>query len=344
MRPKGNAKELERRRFRAVELLDQGEPANVVARILGVSQAALSRWRRRAREGTLRARPVPGRPRRLSDADCRGLEELLQKGAVEQGWPNNLWTAGRVARLIETHFGVSYHPGHVSRILTERLNWTCQRPTHQHRDRNDAAIEAWVREAFPRIVAATAARRAHLVFVDEAGFMLEPTVRRTYAPQGQTPVHRIGNPHARISVIGAIILSPARDTIDLRYAMLPNNLNFRGPQVIQFLRALRRELDGPMTILWDRIAIHECEDVDGYLAGAPEVVTEPLPAHAPELNAADGIWRYIKFGRLANYSPSDLGVLRKKVLEELARLKGRPDLLKSFVEFTKLPIDLRRVR
>jgi len=42
---------------------------------------------------------------------------------------------------------------------------------------------------------------AHLVFVDESGFLLIPSVRKTWSPVGQTPVvrHRYG--HDRISAI-----------------------------------------------------------------------------------------------------------------------------------------------
>jgi hypothetical protein len=56
------------------------------------------------------------------------------------------------------------------------------------------------------------------------------------------------------------------------------------------------------------------------------------------LNPADGIWRYIKHHRLPNYAPPDLGVLRQTVTAEMDRLRKRPDLLRSFVRFTKLPI------
>jgi transposase len=62
--------------------------------------------------------------------------------------------------------------------------------------------------------------------------------------------------------------------------------------------------------------------VKAYLAGERNVVVEPLPPYAPELNAADGIWRYVKYSRLPNYTPPDLDVLRPKVIEELERLRG----------------------
>lgn len=126
----------------------------------------------------------------------------------------------------------------------------------------------------------------------------------------------------------------------LLYGLLGDNLNFQGPTVIHFLRTLRSTVSAPMTVIWDRIPIHECEDIEEYLAEAQDVVVEPFPPHAPELNAADGIWRYIKYGKLANYTPPDLGILRQKITEELEQLKDRPELLRSFIRFTKLPINL----
>lgn len=77
MRSRGSPAELERRRFRALELLERGEPRELVARILGVDPGTLSRWRRLASTGSLQAKPAPGRPRQLSERDCEKLEELL---------------------------------------------------------------------------------------------------------------------------------------------------------------------------------------------------------------------------------------------------------------------------
>ena len=75
MRPKGSADELERRRVRAVGLLERGEARAVVARILGVCPGTLSRWKRLAASDGLKAKAVPGRPRSLTDDDCRELDQ-----------------------------------------------------------------------------------------------------------------------------------------------------------------------------------------------------------------------------------------------------------------------------
>jgi len=330
---------LERRRRRAVELADRGENRATVARILGVHPKTLARWVRSARRPNgLAAKPPAGPPPRLSDDRLCELEALLIQGAKAHGWHNELWTAARVARVVERHFGISYHPEHVRKILRRRLVWTPQKPNQQNVNRDDKAIATWVRRAFPAIMRAAAARGADVVFVDETGFMLDPTVRRTYAPRGQTPVHKVANPHARISVIGGVVVRPGTNKVGMLYGMLGDNLNFRWPAIAQFVRTLRSTLARPVTVIWDRIPIHDCPALDEELVGDAEVVAELLPPHAPELNPADGIWRYIKHHRLPNYAPPDLGVLRQTVTAELDRLRTRPDLLRGFVRFTKLSV------
>jgi transposase len=339
MRPRGNPQELERRRFRAIELMDRGEPRKLIARILGVSPEALSRWRKLADAGELKAKPIPGAPRRLTDQDFRRLEGLLLQGATAHGWLNDLWTGARVGQVIEKHFGVKYHPAYVCGLLKQRLNWTCQRPKHQNINRDDDEIERWVGEEFPRILKAAAERGAHVVFVDEAGFMLEPTVRRTLAPRGKTPIYRIADPHDRISVIGAIAVSPDRDSIRFIYEMLEDNTNYRGQSIARFLRTLRSELAGPFTMIWDQIPIHRGEPVQSLIEET-DLVSEPFPLHAPELNPVDRVWGYVKYNRIPNFAPPDLGVLRSTLTVEFDRVGSKPDLLRSLIHSTGLPIEL----
>src|SRR5487761_1020119 len=202
MRPKGTSAELERRRRRAVELVEQGESPTVVAHILGVRTASVHRWRRMAQKPHgLEARPLPGPTPRLSNYHLRKLERLLRQGAKKHGWPNQLWTADRVARLIQQRFGVYFHPEHVRKILKRRLGWTSQKPKRKARERNDKEVERWKADELPRILRQAWKRQAHVVFLDESGFQLTPSVRRTLAPRGQTPVLECWDRRDRISAI-----------------------------------------------------------------------------------------------------------------------------------------------
>ena len=56
---------------------------------------------------------------------------------------------------------------------------------------------------------------AHLIFIYESGFMLSPTVRRTWAPVGCTPLIRHHFANERISVISGISMSPTRKRLGL---------------------------------------------------------------------------------------------------------------------------------
>src|SRR5689334_21240985 len=109
-RPIGTPAELERRRRRAVELMNQGESPTDIARILGVRRNSLYRWNRQARSRPdgLAARPHKGPSPRLSDEQLVHLEDLLLEGAAAHGWHNDLWTAARVAELIRRHFGITF--------------------------------------------------------------------------------------------------------------------------------------------------------------------------------------------------------------------------------------------
>jgi transposase len=342
MRPKGTATELERRRRRAVALVDQGEAPGVVARILGVRATSLHRWRRLARQPHgLDARPVPGPTPGLSDYHLRKLERFLLQGAHKHGWPNRLWTADRVARLIRERFGISYHPEHVRKILKQRLGWTSQKPQLRAREQNDKEVERWRGDEFPRILRDTWRRQATLVFLDESGFMLTPTVRRTLAPRGRTPILPALQRHDRISAISCVTLGPDADRPGLYFELMPAGLNVQAQDIVAFLRQLRRELPGPLTVVWDRHNIHSRSRlVKEWLAGQSDVVLEDLPGYAPELNPDEMVWAWLKYGRLANLSARDVAELRDHLITELGWAAFDGELLTGFFNHANLGVRL----
>jgi transposase len=153
MRPAGTPKQLEKRRRRAVQLLDSGRTLSGVARHVGAAVSSVFRWwqayQRQGLRG-LEAKPTPGRPPRLSSAKKRHLVKLLTRGAVRAGYQTDLWTLPRVAELIHQEFGVRYHPAHVWKVLTA-LRWSCQKPERRAVERDEVAIARWTREDWPRI-------------------------------------------------------------------------------------------------------------------------------------------------------------------------------------------------
>jgi transposase len=335
-RPIGSADELERRRKRAVQAVTDGQTRATVAKVLGVHPKTVDRWVRIARQpGGLDAKPQPGPTPGLSDEDLHRLEELLVKGAKAHGWHNELWTAARVARLIEQQFHIDYHPEHVREILKRRLGWTSQKPRRKARERDDKEVARWVGDEFPRIVREAWRRKAYLVFLDESGFFLTPTVRRTLAPRGKTPVLAAWDRRDRWSAISCITLSPVVGRPGLYFDLLAHNI--RGENVVEFVAELHRRL-GPLTVVWDRNQIHsKSKAVKTWLAKHPEVVVEDFPGYVPDLNPDEGVWGWTKYGRLANLAANNKEELWDRVVEELVEVKLRPDLLRGFIRQTELP-------
>lgn len=340
MRPKGTAAELERRRRRAVELVEQGESPTVVARILGVRTPSIHRWRRMAHKPHgLEARRIPGPTPRLSDYHLRKLERLLRQGAKKHGWPNELWTADRVARLIRQRFGVSFHPEHVRKILKRRLGWTSQKPKRKARERHDKEVERWKGDELPRILRQAWKRQAHLVFLDESGFQLTPSVRRTLAPRGQTPVLECWDRRDRISAISGITLSPIAGRPGLYFELLPVNRTVHADEVVAFLKDLRRQLRGPFTVVWDRHGIHSTSHlVKAFLAEHADIQVEDFPGYVPDLNPDEWVWGWAKYGRLSNLAAWHSDELWDHLIMALIDLKFQPKLLNAFLKEAGIPV------
>jgi transposase len=337
-RPIGSSAELERRRRRAVDAIHRGESPAVVARTLGVARASVYRWLKLSEcTDGLAAEPHPGPARRLTPQQHQRMEALLLQGAKAHGWLTELWTGARIAVLIQRHFGVTFHHDHVGRILRERLDGTPQKPRRRARERDEDAITFFKLVRLPNIARAARQRQAHVVFLDESGYMLTPTVRRTWAPRGQQPISDSWDRRDRLSAISCITVSPKARRRNLYFRVLSHNVH--GEDVVAFLKELKRAIGGPLTVLWDRGRVHrQSKVVQGYLAEHPEIVAEDLPAYAPEIHPDELVWGWSKYGRLANLAANDTDQLAEAVIDELMYLKRHPELLASFVEKTELPL------
>lgn len=138
----------EERRKRAWELKQAGWKQNEIAEALGVTEGAVSQWIKRGREGgeeALKASPSPGVKPRLSAQQKAQLPALLAKGAAAYGFRGEVWTASRVAAVIEQCFGVRYSRDHAGAIM-RKMGWSPQKPEEKASQRDEEAIAAWKTE------------------------------------------------------------------------------------------------------------------------------------------------------------------------------------------------------
>ena len=127
----------------------------------------------------------------------------------------------------------------MGRVLHD-LGFSPQKPRHVAREQDPEAVERWRKRGLAAYQKKARRRGASIVFIDETGFHLQPVNRRTWAPRGETPVQRAWDRYDRLSVIGAVTLSPTRRHISTPFQIHDDNV--RTAEVVAFVKQLRRQL------------------------------------------------------------------------------------------------------
>jgi transposase len=180
---------------------------------------------------------------------------------------------------------------------------------------------------------------AHVVFPDESGFQLTPSVRRTWAPRGQTPLIHHWDRRDKVSAISAVSVSPRRQRLGFYMHVHPGNLTTT--EVAIFVRDLLRHLRGPVILVWDQGPIHKGPAMRQLRARYPRLHLYEFPSYAPELNPDELVWGYTK-RELANGRPLTRDALFKDVVRVGRKVRRRPTLLRSFIVGSDLPSFLRK--
>jgi transposase len=178
---------------------------------------------------------------------------------------------------------------------------------------------------------------AHLIFIDESGFMLTPSVRRTWAPVGQTPLLRHHFANDRISVISGISVSPERNRLGLYGMFFWDNIG--QDEVAVFLREVLRHLRGHVFALLDNSNTHRGGPVRELCHRFPRLHLEYFPPYAPELNPDEGVWGILK-AKLANGRPADTAKLACHLQREFRSLAHSQHRLKGCIRQSELPFSL----
>jgi transposase len=175
------------------------------------------------------------------------------------------------------------------------------------------------------------AQHQTILFIDESGFYPLPSVVRTYAPKGRTPILPEWCTRDHLSAISAI--SP-----EGKVYFHSQDCALNSADVVAFLEHLLREVPGRMVIIWDGAPIHRSQTIKEFLmnGAAHRLPLERLPAYAPELNPDEGLWQQLKGVELRNVCCFHLAHLRGELRDALKRVRRRPHLIQSFFRGAKL--------
>jgi transposase len=175
------------------------------------------------------------------------------------------------------------------------------------------------------------AQQQTIFFIDESGCYPLPSVVRTYAPVGQTPIVREWWTRDHLSAIRAI--SPEGK---LSFHSQDHPLN--SDDVAGSLEPLLREVPGRMVLIWDGAPIHRSQVIRDFLANgtAQRWPLERLPAYAPELNPGEGLWQQLKGVERRHVCCFNIPHLRHELRDAVKRVRRRPRLITRFFRGAKL--------
>lgn len=141
------------KRLRAVVLNSEGRTSGQLAEILQAPRSKVSQWLQRYQsdgiDGLLEGYRS-GRPSELSEKQQQQLGDILDSGPVAYGLDTGIWTSPMIAWVIETEFGVQYHPGHVRKLLCG-WGFSVQRPRRVLARADAAAQDRWHRHIYPAL-------------------------------------------------------------------------------------------------------------------------------------------------------------------------------------------------
>lgn len=166
--------------------------------------------------------------------------------------------------------------------------------------------------------------------------MLQPTVRRTWSPRGQTPIHYSWDRRERLSVISAITVSPKRRRLGLYFQLFAHNLT--ADETEPFVAAVLGHFPRGIILVWDRWMVHRSAARRLQERFPRRIHIEWLPAYAPELNPVEQVWNRSKYTDLANFIPQDVAHLSRTLRRSLRHTRSQQWLLRSFFQHAKLTL------
>jgi len=318
---------LEQMRLRAIDAVESGQHPEQVAATLGMHRKTVYGWLAKYREGgkdALKAKPVPGRPPKLTGAQMRRIYTLVTGADPQQlQFDFALWTRDLVRQLIRRECGVSLSAVSVGRLL-RKLGLSPQRPLWRAWQADPEAVARWKDEQFPAIRAQAKAEGATIYFADEAGIRSDYHAGTTWAPVGRTPVVKATGARHSLNMISAVTAQG-----QLRFATYTGS--FTAKLFIEFCKKLLADTDGPVYLVVDGHPTHKAKVVKQFVAGTDgRLKLFVLPAYSPQLNPDEWVWKNVKHDRVARTTPRTAEEFKANVIAALRRLQKLPRIVRAF--------------
>lgn len=318
---------LEVLRLRAVEQVEQGEDPRQVARTLGMHEHTVYGWLVKVRIGgreALVARPVPGRPPKLSPKQTAQVYEWVTgKDPRQLAFDFALWTRDMVGELIRREFGVTMSSSAVGRLL-HRLGLSAQRPLWRAWQADEAKVEAWKQTEYPAIAKQARKEGATVYFLDEAGLRSDHHAGTTWGTVGHTPVVKTTGARHSVNMISAVTAQGK-----LRFSTFTGG--FDAGKFIEFCNKLLHDAQGPVFLVVDGHPAHRAKTVKTFVESTGgRLRLFFLPGYSPQLNPDEWVWKNVKSDRVGRAGITGPDQFKALAVGALRRLQAMPHIVRGF--------------
>jgi transposase len=323
-------KTLEEMRARAVRSVQNGQSPEVIAQALGINRTTIYDWLakyRRGGWGALKAKPVPGRPPKLSGHAIKWIyDTVTQKSPLQLKFEFALWTREMIAKLIIDRFGVKLSASSVGRLLAQ-LGLTCQKPLRRALEQDDALVQQWLKKEYPKIKALAAREKANIYFGDAAHIRSDHHAGRTWAKKGETPIVLSTGQRRGMSMISAITSRG-----HLRFMIIEDG-SVNADAFIEFIKRLLVGAQRKIFLIVDGGSAHRAKKTKAFVESLQgKLRLFFLPPYSPDRNPDELVWKHVKADTVGRMMITSKGDLVKKVRSSLLSLQRLPSKIRSFFQ------------
>jgi len=321
---------LEAMRERAVRSVQNGESPELVARVIGVNRSTMYGWLaqyRRGGWGALKAKPLFGRPPKLDGKKLKWIyQTVTQKNPLQLKFVFALWTREMVAKLIKDKFNITLSLVSVGRLLAQ-LGISCQKPLHHALERDEALVQQWLKQEYPKIKALARREKAEIFFGDAAHMRSDHHAGRTWSKKGQTPIVLSTGARYRMSLISAVTSRG-----HMRF-MIKEKGGVNADVFIEFLKRLMVGSRNRIFLIVDRGPAHIAKKTKAFVATVGDRLRLfYLPPYSPDRNPDELVWKHLKADTVGRATITSLRDFKGKVRSSMLSLQRSPAKIRAFFQ------------
>lgn len=281
-------------RYVCVKLRNEGKKCSEIARITGISTAAISIWHKKyMNEGyeglKIKKRGVKlGTGMKLDSDQINKIKEILIEKTPDQlGLKFSLWTRQAIQNLVLKLWSI-YMPVRTVSDYMKRLGFTPQKPIKRAYQQDPRAVEKWLNETYPKIATDAMKENVEIHWLDETKVSSYSNYIRGYAPKGKTPLIKMKTKRMNLHIISTI-----SKLGKMRFMTYKRSLNTK--ILIKFTRRLYRDTSKRIFLILDNLAVHHSHKFKNWLEKhKTKIRVFYLPSYSPELNPDERLNRDLK--------------------------------------------------